>query len=278
MNSIVEKIRDISRRLLDEKKVEVVIGFKTGTLPGVSTPCFITKIDHCSHLVWDDGCKNNLANYLVKENRKAGIIVKGCDSRSLINLLTENQVKRDNLVIIGVSCPLTEKCPGCHHTSPLIYDHLIGSLNENTERDFSNIESFQKLPPQARRAYIYQEVSKCIRCYACRNACPACYCKECFVESNLPKWVGKSTDLADNLIFHLTRALHVAGRCVDCGACQRACPMGVDLRLLNQKLIMDVKNLYQFESGLDLNQKLPLNTYDPKDPESFRIRGEQNVI
>ncbi|ATW27517.1 4Fe-4S dicluster domain-containing protein [Candidatus Formimonas warabiya] len=279
MTDVVEKMRAISRYLLEEGKVDVVIGFKTGTLPGRPTPCFITEKEDCGNLIWEEGCQNNLANYLREEKRQAAVIVKGCDSRSLINLLTENQLSRERIFIIGAPCPVREKCPGCQTTAPLIFDHLIDSASEDrAENDFRDVHDFARLPAQERKAYIYQEVSKCIRCYACRNACPACYCPECFVESNLPPWVGKSTDIADNVIFHLTRALHLAGRCVDCGACQRACPMGVDLRLLNHKVMMDVKNFYQFEAGLAETQEPPLNTGTVNDPEPFRVRGEKHAL
>ncbi|MBZ4654013.1 MAG: coenzyme F420-reducing hydrogenase, beta subunit [Peptococcaceae bacterium] len=274
MDKCIREIRDKAQELLETGQVEVVIGFTAGTLPGKSTPCFITRGEDCKLLVWDEGCKNNLANYLLKEKRKAAIIIKGCDSRSLVNLLTENQLSRDRVVILGAPCPLTEGCEGCQIKSPVIYDYLVsGKAGKTGEDDFHDVKTFARLSPQERKEYFYKEVSKCIRCYACRNACPACYCRECFVENNLPQWVGKSTQLADNLIFHLTRALHVAGRCVDCGACQRACPMGVDLRILNRKMLLEVKELYQFEAGLKEEQELPLNTYDPGDPEPFLAGG-----
>lgn len=285
----LRKIQEKARQLLDGGKIEVVIGFSSGTLPGKSTPCFIAAREDCESLVWDDGCQLNLAKYVLKEKRKAAIIVKGCDSRSLVNLITENQISRENLYIIGSPCPLSQSCPQCQVKDPVIYDELIGDelsleapakvndLNikeENIiEQKYDDVLEFEKLTAEERKRYVYGEVSKCIRCYACRNVCPACYCKECFVEKNLPQWVGKTTEIGDNLIFHLIRALHVAGRCVDCGSCQSVCPMGVNLRLLNRKLLMEVRSLYQFEAGLKQDQTLPLNTYQYDDPQPFLAKG-----
>ncbi|CAA7603302.1 4Fe-4S ferredoxin-type, iron-sulphur binding domain protein [Acididesulfobacillus acetoxydans] len=275
----LSKIQEKARRLLEDGKVEVVIGFAAGTVPGKSTPSFISAKEDCESLVWDNGCSLNLAKYVLKEKRKAAIIVKGCDSRSLVNLITENQIKRENLYIIGAACPLSASCAGCQVKVPVIYDELIEDGSEIrevstiAERRYDDVLEFEKLSAEERKAYVYGEVSKCIRCYACRNVCPACYCKECFAEKSLPQWIGKTTDIGDNLIFHLIRALHVAGRCVDCGSCQRACPMGVNLRLLNHKLLMEVGSLYQFEAGLKEDQILPLNTYQYDDPQPFLAKG-----
>ena len=42
--------------------------------------------------------------------------------------------------------------------------------------------------------------------------------------------------LKGNFAWHITRAFHLAGRCVGCDECTRACPAGIDLRLLNLSL------------------------------------------
>ena len=75
------------------------------------------------------------------------------------------------------------------------------------------------------------------------------------MDSTRPQWIGKTTDPSDTLIFHLTRALHLAGRCIECGACERACPMGVDIRKLNRKLAGDVKELFGYEAGISLEEQ-----------------------
>lgn len=166
---------------------------------------------------------------------------------------------------------LPDNCKTCKHKNPVLYDILIGEkVEEGKEADeFEKIKEFEAKTSDERWDYFSQEIKKCIRCYACRNACPLCYCKECCVDSSQPQWFGKSIELSDSQVFHLMRAFHTTGRCVDCGACMRACPMEVDLRFLNKKIEKDVRGLFSFEAGINPDEPPPLATFKPDDPEEF---------
>ncbi|MFC1919310.1 4Fe-4S dicluster domain-containing protein [Chloroflexota bacterium] len=187
--------------------------------------------------------------------------------------------KDDELVLKGKDAMKTfDKaqylCQCCEvgpRKNPVIWDYLIGDTVIDGVDSYADVIGFAEKPAEERWDYITRQVSKCIRCYACRNACPMCYCEECFVDSTSPQWIGKTTDLSDTLIFHLTRALHLAGRCVGCGACERACPKGVDIRTLNRKLVSDVNVLFKHEAGVDLKEPAPLSTFRPDDPEDFML-------
>lgn len=166
---------------------------------------------------------------------------------------------------------LPESCRVCMHRNPVLHDVLIGeTLEEQKETDeFERIKEFEGKEADERWTIFSRETEKCIRCYACRNACPICYCEACYVDSSEPQWFGKSIELTDTQIFHIVRAFHTTGRCVDCGACVRACPMDVDLRFLNKKIDKDVRELFSFEAGIDPEEPLPLTVYRQDDPEEF---------
>jgi formate dehydrogenase subunit beta len=314
MNDLIAAIRQTAKKLLEENTVDLIIGFEDGTLPLCSSPCFIRNPDDVERLTWDSSCENNLARFLPGMKERVGIVAKGCDSRAIVGLLQENQIERENLVILGVPCHgmidrkklesalegkevreaeerdeeilvkgsdfekvlpradlLHQSCRVCRHRNPVIHDFLLGEKVPESEEvdEYEDIKQFEAKSAEERRAYLTNEINKCIRCYACRNACPFCYCRECFVDNSEPQWVGKTVDPVDTELFHLVRALHLAGRCVDCGACERACPMGVDLRKLNKKLEKDVEERFGYKAGLNLEELPPLATYKPEDEQEF---------
>lgn len=165
---------------------------------------------------------------------------------------------------------LQEACRECRFPMPEGVDYLIeGTARKPAQNSYAQIEDFEAQTPEERWAYFEQEMTKCIRCYACRQACPTCWCKECFAEQMDLKWIGTSTNLSDAMIFHLTRIFHQAGRCVECDACYRACPMGVDLRTFTKKIGKDVEHLFQFTPDFDPDTIPPISTFKETDSDSF---------
>ena len=313
MLEYIDKIKTISEELLTSGKVDMIIGFKKGSMPMINEPCIARSSSDIKNLVWDSSCGINLANYLTDRKEKIGIIAKGCDSRNIVNHIVENKIKREQLIIIGVPCKgmidnkkissmvnqeiteasekdgkiivkgngfdetlniqdiLSENCSICVHRNPVIYDELAAELVEE-QTDINRYEAVNKIEDMSseeKRNYFDDLLSGCIRCYACRNACPLCYCPTCFVDEAKPQWVGKSQNPADIKTFHFLRAYHCAGRCTDCGSCVRACPMEIDVRAFTKKLEKDCFDLYGWEAGLSTEQLPPLNTFNPNDPDDF---------
>ncbi|MFZ2632542.1 MAG: 4Fe-4S dicluster domain-containing protein [Desulfosalsimonadaceae bacterium] len=313
MTEYTDKIREIAKRLLSEGKVDMVIGFRKGTVPMMNQPHYATSAASVNELIWDSNCAVNLANYVTDKKGTIGIVAKGCDSRNLVTHIIENKIKREQLYIIGVPCTgmidrhkiaamfdgeilsveesgdtitvsgtgfskkiikndvLQENCAACTHRNPVIHDELVGSpVAEQAGVDpYASVRRVESMTPAEKWDYFEDLLAPCIRCYACRNACPLCYCPTCFVDESKPQWVGKSQDATDVRTFHLLRAYHCAGRCTDCGACERACPMGIKIREFTKKLNKDCQELYGWEAGLTLEERPPLDSFKTDDPQEF---------
>jgi len=313
MQAYTNKIREAAKRLLSEKRVDGVIGFRKGTVPFMNEPFLAKTPEQADQLVWDGNCGINLANYLPKRTGTVAIVAKGCDSRNISIHLMENQIKREQLYILGALCKgmtdkrkiqdqlngkeillaedlgdkvrvtgkdldqtfnradyLQQNCAICTHRNPVVYDELLGEPVQEQQVDpYEEINRIEAMLPDEKRAYFDKLVEPCIRCYACRNACPGCYCPTCFVDEAKPQWVGKTTDPTDTRTFHFLRAFHLAGRCTDCGSCERACPVGIKVRQFTKKLEKEVMALYGYEAGVIQDQRPPLDTYRPDDPEPF---------
>ncbi|MCD6153170.1 MAG: 4Fe-4S dicluster domain-containing protein [Syntrophobacterales bacterium] len=337
MENVEKQLREEAKKLLADKKVDVIVGYEEGTIPLQTSPCFITNPDDTGKLVWNSFCSQNLAKYvhdIIHQHRESqvrvkpedktkkvvGVVARGCTTRSLVIHLQERQYGRDEIVIIGVPCTgyvakrkvsnlvddneilevsvngdkmsvktaggdkdipfkdvIADNCLNCHFNNPVVSDIMIGSEAPpmDVDREYHDVNKFEKLSVEERWAYFTKEMEKCIRCYACRNACPSCYCKVCFVEQSQPSWVGVGDDPTDTQVFQIMRMFHMVGRCVDCGSCVEVCPMGVDLRKFLKKLDKDGFELFNHRAGADLDDPPLLSTHLMEDKEDFIYEPEE---
>jgi len=86
------------------------------------------------------------------------------------------------------------------------------------------------------------EFQKCLKCYGCRNICPVCFCEECSLEHT--DLIATGSIPPEVPIFHLVRAVHMGGRCIDCGLCEDTCPVDIPLRLLYRKVNETVEDVF----------------------------------
>ncbi len=295
-SAVTEAIRSEAERLLSTGEVTTIIGYAAARRTGSAQPIIISRADAAQKLIFTPASVNNLAVYLTKAKKdipkkgKIGIVVKGCDLKAIAGLLGEAQLKREELYLIGVPCmgvlastaqPATEltsatiapKCTECNAHLPSGCDYVpnvqLPAEPQPEGKYAAEIARLEALTPAERWAYWKEQFAKCIKCYACRQVCPFCFCDQCLCDRNKPQMVDTTPRPAGNTAWHIVRAMHLAGRCAGCAECERVCPMDIPLNLLNRKMAKELKELYDYEAGFEVNDKGPLTTYTDKDDQSF---------
>lgn len=309
MQELSAKMIQRAKELLSEGKVQRVVGWKKGLFDDDITPGTFSSAEELDkEFIYDKNCAANLSKYLVKitreiETKKSTtrmnntmakqrdpnaaeapipsevvlVFLKPNDSYSFTQLLKENRIARGDVYAIGIPCQdsldggsVCESCAGKKHVS---CDELLGveeTENAGESKRLEVLDRFEKMTADERSEFWKNEFSRCIRCNACRNVCPACTCEKCVFDNNKLYTSQKvaETNFEESL-FHIIRAWHVAGRCTDCGECSRVCPQGIPLYLLNRKYIKDINEIYgEYQAGSDMETKPPMLTYTTGDAET----------
>jgi len=296
-----KQIQDIAAKLFAEGKIDVFVGYRLNGFDDNQVPVLITDPQDVCKLVFTDKSVFNLVNYLKTDHtrrKRVGLVVKGCDSRSLNLMLTESQVKRENLYVVGICCEgvvddagqKMQNCTECVVPDAVVYDELLGtsgrdgsgrdgSGRDGSGRDGSqthpytvnvDIAALAEKPLTERTAYFEEVFENCIRCNACRHSCPLCYCAKCCIDQETATlYNGANTTSA---AFHalMTWSLHLAGRCVDCRNCEKACPSHLPLHLLhkqNESVIYE--NFQEHLAGVIPDDRGAFYKYSLKDPDDF---------
>ena len=243
-------------------------------------------------LVFLKPCDSYSFNQLIAEHRvdrdKAYIIGVGCMGKLSFEKIKEQGVKgitnitiddaNENITVetlygektLAYKDCMLERCHVCKGKEHQIFDETIGESRDTKDADrFAEVEKIEAMSPEEKFAFFQNELSRCIRCNACRNVCPACSCRKCVFDSTKFDSAQKANvDSFEERMFHIIRAFHVAGRCTDCGECSRVCPQGIPLHLFNRKFIKDIDEFYgEFQAGVDPEAKSPLTSFTFNDVE-----------
>ncbi len=241
------------------------------------------------------GCDATSFNQLLKDNRieRERVVIYGIPCSGMIDsekvreegIKGIREVKRAGEVVtlttkdgkkeLPADRVKYDKCHTCLYPNPVVADTVLGDEVEGkADRDerFRGVEEIEGMSPDERYDFWADNLKRCIRCNACRNICPACSCTRCVFDNT--DVAGRGKFESEDNFFHITRAYHVAGRCVDCGECARVCPQGIPLDRLNRKIIKDIDEIYgEFHAGADSTTLAPLVTYELDDRETFSGRG-----
>ncbi len=319
----MQELINRAKALLESGQVQRVLGWKQGENGFDVEPAFFTTPESLDAFVYDGFCGANLSKYMIeagKQEGKALVFLKPCDSYSFNQLLREHRVSREKAYIIGVGCKgklavskipfegilrvegaqypdtaeeltvhtlygtetvsykdaMLERCHVCKGKDHVVYDELIGESADTVDADrFAEVAKLEAMNADEKFAFFQAELSKCIRCNACRNVCPACSCRKCVFDSTAFDSAQKAnTTPFEEKMFHIIRAFHVAGRCTDCGECSRVCPQGIPLHLFNRKFIKDINTLYgEYQAGEDLDALSPVTSFRTDDAEPGVGRG-----
>ena len=230
------------------------------------------RVDREKAYIVGVGCKGKLA---VSKIPFEGILnISGADYPDAAETLTVETLYGTE--IVPYKDAMLERCHVCKGKEHVVYDELLGESADTVDADrFAEVERIETMSPEEKFAFFQSELSKCIRCNACRNVCPACSCRKCVFDSTAFDSEQKAnTTSFEEKMFHIIRAFHVAGRCTDCGECSRVCPQGIPLHLFNRKFIKDINALYgEYQAGSDLETKAPLTNFTTEDAEPGVGRG-----
>jgi formate dehydrogenase (coenzyme F420) beta subunit len=259
---MIEDVKKKVQALLDSGEIKGFMGLKEKH--GHVAPHLFTGENGLDGMVLGDWKGSGDARYSLNKqlihlartypDETFGVLVRGCDERGLKTLYVWNQLSPDKVIPVGIACP-QELAKACECAKPFPDALVAGEKAEGVPQD--SVVRVEELASDERFKYWFKEFDRCIKCYGCRNVCPMCFCKECTLEES--DLINTGDVPPENPMFHLTRAVHMAGRCIDCGLCNEACPVGIPLRTLYKKVADIIDQEFGYRTGYTEDEKSPLN-------------------
>ena len=264
----MQALHQKAKELLESGRAGIVLGYGNGSENRVR-PVFISSAVNAGELVWDDRCRQNIAVYLNKpEIKKFGIpaiVATPAAVKTVIQLIAEQQLKSSDLIVLVMEHDAVSELTD--HASLEAYAAAHPVLFPPFVND--EIKKIADMSIQQRSQYWQEELSRCFKCYACRAACPLCYCERCITDTNQPQWVCAASHAQGNFEWHLNRAMHLAGRCIECGSCSLSCPVGIPIGLLTIEASRFVRQEFEQAPGLHCDAASVLSSFKVEDTEMF---------
>ncbi|MDQ1240735.1 MAG: formate dehydrogenase [Thermodesulfobacteriota bacterium] len=262
--AMIDEVRDYVKTLFADGKISGFLALKShggGVYPHLFQGA--DELDDglsLGDLAEPGDCRYPLASVLMtvlaaEPEMTFGILLRGCDDRALNELLRWNQVKAaDRVVRVGMACsPELARAHECR--KPFPDDVIVGQKTDPVSCE--RVREVREKDLQNRLEYWLEEFDRCIKCYGCRNVCPVCFCNVCTLEQD--SLIATGDIPPENPMFHLTRAVHMAGRCIDCNLCTEACPAEIPLRTLYKGVAQIIEEEFGYVTGVSSSDKSPLN-------------------
>lgn len=250
----MNSIQQIVHALFLAGKIDGFLGYRKKDghlLPHLFSP---ENPDELAGLISDDPIpRYPLPRILVEIGRahpeaRVGLLARECEQRALNELVKLNQINPEKVLILPLPCcrsDLAEPTQCSYLRSPAGNGYRPHFSPGEAAQDSVRVE-LDGLDLEDRFRRWKDEFIKCIKCYGCRNACPVFVCKECSLEDEELIPAGQ---IPPDLAFHLVRATHMAGFCIDCGLCEEACPAEIPLRLFYRGGNQIVEKLFGYKPG-----------------------------
>ncbi len=238
------------KQLLEEGQVDGFFAYKT--IHGVPYPYLFTKATVDQLEPWRSfKSRYPIAKLLLAQARrepakKYGILARGCEERAIHEYFKWNQLRREQVLIVGQACT-EDLARNCECAKPYPDQIDYGEPAPAVEKS-ERVSELDAMDPEERLEWWLSHFNRCIRCYGCRDVCPVCFCAVCSLENPDVAPTGK---LPPDSSFHLVRAVHMAGRCIDCGLCEEVCPANIPLRALYKKVNTLVAEIFEYRTGGD---------------------------
>jgi len=265
MTSLQNKVTE----LFENGTINLLIGFKEA-IHKLPVPCFIDNVSQVEQLIFTPSCKGNLSVYLhkteVKQAKKVGILANVATLRAIVQLVSENQLGDIEKTVITLDAKGELVV---FATMDELEAYVQANFPDMSEEDKKLLDQLNAMSRTERWQYWTEQFSACVKCYACRAVCPMCYCSSCTVEGNQPQWIKVSSETTGNLEWHTMRAMHLGGRCINCGECGRICPVGIPVHMLTVKMNQDIEAEFGAKTGFSVKNGYALNSFKPGDKEQF---------